>query len=375
MFARLLLLFALVNSCIGHEREHEHKHKHDTRDVARNSTLHFRDEEVSSDIDVYGNIDIEGSMILSCGSITMTPGSSFSNSGVLILKNNSKVVVTRNTVFNLNNNIISKSNDTSVVIDGQLNINPNTTIEVTAPIFVNYSAQLVVDSFASLTVSDVVYQGDLQINPNATLIVSPNSTVLVDSVTSRRKRRLLQQVSTPGTCLFNQAILTGSGLLDCNVVFSGVIDGSQYPSVLEVSSLSIDSLSTTIMSYSNMIVSKNDIKIDGELVVDLTGVSSSANFTILFSDYGTISGTFSKQTIIGTNKPYSVVYTPNSVEVVTAPSTISFGPPILRTNVIVPIIVCSILATFLVFAVIRFKRQQQQPVYDVEYAYVNPLMK
>ena len=374
MFARLLLLFVLVNSCVGKEHEHEHEREH------WNTTRYFRDEELSSDIDAHGEIDIEGSMILSCGSLTMSPGSSFSNSGVLILKNNSKVVFARDTVFSLNNNIITNSVNTSVVIGGQLNINPNTTVEITAPIFVNYSAQLIVDSFASLTVSDVTYQGDLQINPGATLFVSPNSTVVVDSVVSRRKRRLLQQISTPGTCLFNQAVLSGSGLLNCNVVFSGVIDGSQYPSVLEVESLVIDSLSTVIMSYSNMIVSKNNIKLGGELIVDLTGVSSSTNFTIMYSDYGTISGSFSKQTFIGTNKPYSVVYTPNSVDVAVmttgmAPS-ISIVPPILKVNVIVPIVVCSILATFLVFAVIRYRKQQQQPpVYDVEYAYVNPLMK
>lgn len=371
----LFLLFALFNVCAGirnHTKPFEHEHEH--VDVLENSTLYLRDS-YCSEIEVHGKVDIDGSAFLSGGSIIMAPGSSFSNSGTLVLKNTSKVIISRHATVILNNNVMSESDDTSVIVQGTLQIDQNKTISITAPIFLNSTAQLFVDSYSVLSVMNVTSNGDVQINTDATLVVNPNSTFIMNHIMNNTTRRKLLQTVDPGTCVFNQAVLSGSGLIDCNVVFSGVISGA-----LEVESLTIDSLSQTITSPMSMIVARNNIKVDGELVVDLTDTQP-GNFTVLYSDYGVISGTFSKVTFMGSDKPYSIEYTQNSVNVVTESSrrvgAVNAGPPAL-VNMVVPVVGVVFVLVGVASVIIRRRRMRDpipKPEPDVEYGYVNPLIQ
>lgn len=347
--------------------------------VSKNSTLRCKkcDISCSSVINVDGKFDIEDSVTLSSGTLVMAPGSSFTNSGTIVLTNTSQVVVAQNATISLNNNIRSSSTDTSLVIEGTVKISQNSSILVEAPIFVNSSAQLVVQSYSSLTVSDVTTQGAIQVEPYAMLFVIPNSTVLVDTPPSVPASRKLLQVSNPGTCLFDQAILAGSGLLDCNVIFSGIIDGMQSPSVLEVASLIIDSSSKVLLDATNSIISRNNIQIGGELVVDLSGGASGLNYTLMYSSYGTVSGTFSKQTFLGTSQQYSVVYTPDSVNLVVSDPSPEQGSSD-NTKIIVPIVVVlgcvvSVVAIVKVSVYRRNRRMANMRSGDIEHAYMNPL--
>jgi hypothetical protein len=336
-------------------------------DISDRSELHLKDCDISSDdpINVNGTLDISGIVKLINTTVLLSRGSSFTNTGTISLGKSSRVVIERSAVVELINNITSTGHEFGLVVNG--NAHTSVDISIDTPILLNIESNFIVNSFTR--VRNVTSYGSIKVNNNSTLFVS-DSTFFYDSTRPIiAPARRLQQSSQPGVCVFQNSVLTGNGVLDCNVIFSGDIMAPNNPSVLIVESLYIDSISSVTMDTNDIIISKNDITLGGFLILDLSKYTSS--FTILKSEKGNITGRFR-------NTVPNVIYTINSVYV-----TVDKQSEQVRQDdtgiIIIPVVAC--VGLLIIISGIFIYRYKSKPIVvsnppppsDDYVYYINPI--
>jgi len=346
-----------------------------TLEISNKSSFHLKDCDISCDdpIENSGKLDIDGIVTLVNSTLILSQGSSFSNLGIINLVNTSKIIIPSNSIVNLTNDITSEAInvvniDEYIMISGTAQTSPNTSINISAPMYINNDAQLIIGTDSVLTVSYVNSLAIISVEPTATLIVKNSLFSIFTNTTTFFSRKLLTTTSNPGTCVFQQSTLTGSGVLDCNVVFSGLIDLLTTPSILDVASITFDviskvSLDITPYGYDS-IISQNNVQLNGELHINfLEGYNptTETNFTIIYSNYGVISGQFSKYSFFGTELRQSIIYTSDSVILSVAPIQSNYGAFAagINTNVLIPSVIVGCFGLF-VISMIIYKRSQKK---------------
>ena len=140
----------------------------------------------------------------------------------------------------------------------------------------------------------------------------------------------------PETCILLGTTITSDSVLDCSVIFSGVSISPNETSTVTVNSLFIDPIGVLSMDYNDVIIARNDVVLGGVLNIDATGYTT--NFTIIKSENGTISGTFTNGVVSG----FDIVYTYNRVILMSKSDSI----------VQAVIVATSIAAVCLIFAIL-----------------------
>ena len=352
-------------------------------DISKNSHLYVEDCEVSdSPVTVHGNLDIDGSVIFKNSTIIFTPGSKLKNDGTLVL-DNSYIIIDKNTTILLTNSINSR-NSSSIQVYGTLQIVG--TINITSPLTFSSDSTLFISPDSVLTARDVTSDGIIQVPEKGTLVINDGLLMMESSSTVGSWGRKLLQSTPAGSCNFQNSILS-AGLLDCNVMLNDNSKLMPSDGVLDVSSLTMDPSSTTLLNQYSYIVATDNINIDGELTIDFTGLTRALNFTIIQSQNGIISGVFSSFTFHDLPSAFTpnIVYTPSSIIVQTVEASpqifYSATPALPSKGHVSPIIItCSIggVACLIVgswYAHKKMKQSKNLYIYkqQQQQLYTNPL--
>ena len=268
-------------------------------DISKNSYLNLHDCEItSSAININGTLETSGYVSIIDSTIIFGPGSSLINNGTIVLDNSTFIIDT--SILLTDETSIISSGDSSIIVYGTIEIYG--AVNISTPIILNNIANMIVNSNSTVILNDISLLGYIQVLTLSTLLI--NGNFIIDNILSAR-RKLLQLNSDPsGSCIFNNAVLSGAGILDCNIVFTSTI------------SLSIGS-EHEYVSFS----SQDDITIGGELQIEFKFIpTKSLNFTILYTQYGTISGTFSS--VIFSGPDQTILYTDNAVIIKVIPQLI-----------------------------------------------------
>jgi hypothetical protein len=347
--------------------------------VSKNSHIKFEncDLDIDDDAHINGTMEFDGHMKVRNSTLVFARGAKFINRGTLELLNNSHIHA-----FELNLTTDTTILGGSITVDGTLQVSGQ----------VNITSVVVADAVllapeSLLTVSDVTTQSVVQVSENATLSLSKGGNFLLNQTifqAPRGRRRLLQN-SGVGNCVFNNAaILRGSGVLDCNVVFDGHVE----PDILEVASATFTTQSMVYMETTDMIISQNDVALNGILQLDVSMVSESINFTVMSSLYGTITGQFIYVIFGGCpiGFKHTVVYQEDSVKILMIQDGQAASEPIgpvseLDANPIIIGVILGVAGLVAIAVIIHIRRKRVQLIEymttksDVEHGYVNPLVK
>ena len=322
--------------------------------VSKNSHIKFEncDLDIDDGAHINGTMEFDGHMKVRNSTLIFARGAKFINRGTLELLNGSHIYATE----------LNLTADTAI-LGGSITVAG--TLQVSGQ--VNVSSVIVADAIslapeALLTVQDV------------TLVVEPGG--------KPRGRRLLQN-SGVGNCVFNNpAVLRGSGMLDCNVVFDGHVE----PDILEVASATFTALSNLRMGTTDMIISQNDVSLNGILELDVSQVSETMNFTVMSSLYGTISGQFIYVIFGGCpiGFKHTVVYQEDSVKILMIQDGIPAGSSptgVTDSNPIIIGVTVGVVGLVAVAVILHIRRKRVKLIEymttksDVEHGYINPLVK
>jgi len=291
-------------------------------DISKNSYLNLLDCEITcSSAILNGTLETSGKVSIVDSTFIFEPGSSLSNNGTIVLDNSTFIIDT--SILLTDETSIISLGPSSIIVYGTIETDGNVTIS--APIILNNTASMILNPNSTVMVVDVILLGTIKVLSLSTLVVT--GTFILDTTTLPMRRKLLQLTSDTGSCIFNNAVLSGTGILDCNVIFSSDIIVS---GVINIKSLLIHPSSSLVINLEHdvSIISQDDITIGGELQVVFIPIKS-VNFTILYTQYGTISGTFSN--IIFSSLPVqfkqTVLYTDNSVILIITPSILTVVVP------------------------------------------------
>ena len=229
--------------------------------VSKNSHIKFEncDLDIDDGAHINGTMEFDGHMKVRNSTLVFARGAKFINRGTLELLNGSHIYA----------NELNLTADTailggSITVDGTLQVS------------------------GQVNITSVIIADAISLAPEALLTVQDVTLVVETGWKPRGRRRLLQN-SGVGNCIFNEAaILRGSGVLDCNAIFDGHVD----PDILEVASATFTAQSMVYMGTTDLIISQNDVSLNGILQLDVSMVSESINFTVMSSLYGTITGQF-----------------------------------------------------------------------------------
>jgi hypothetical protein len=143
------------------------------------------------------------------------------------------------------------------------------------------------------------------------------------------------------------------------------------------------------MGTTDLIISQNDVSLNGILELDVSMVSESTNFTVMSSLYGTITGQFIYVIFGGCpiGFKHTVVYQENAVKILmiregTPAASEPIGPvseP--NANPIIIGVILGVAGLVAIAVIIHIRRKRVQLIEymttrnDVEHGYVNPLVK